>query len=208
MRMVLPKGRLLEGVISALEQVGVRFDLVDRNYSPRCSDDAIEAKLLKVRAIPQLVALGNFDVGFCGLDLVREADYDDVVPLVDLGCNAVDIVVAVAKKDANILQCPPRRPLLIATEYEQLANRWAFDHNLAHIVIQTYGSTEGYAPADADIVFDCRETGRTLAANDLVVIETLMSSSTWCVVNRRALADEQRGVSVRALAERLRALLS
>jgi len=202
-RLVLPKGRLLDGVVAALDRVGLTFAFVDRNYRPTCSDPSVRAKLLKVRAIPQLVALGNFDGGFCGLDLVREADYEDVVPLVDLGLNAVQIVVAVPAGRPSVLDAPPRRPVLVATEYERLADRWALGRNLAHITIQTYGSTEGYAPDDADVVFDCRETGRTLAANDLVVVETLMDSSTWLVANRRSLADPTLGPSIRDLAERL-----
>ncbi|MBN2496285.1 MAG: ATP phosphoribosyltransferase [Deltaproteobacteria bacterium] len=207
MRLVLPKGRLLQGVLDLLARAGLTFEIEDRNYSPRASDARIEARIFKVRAVPQLVALGNFDLGFCGLDLVKEADYEDVVPVLDLGLNPVDLVVAVAEEHRQIVDHPPRRPVLIATEYERTADRWALAHNLAHITIQTYGSTEGYAPADADIVFDCRETGRTLAANDLVVIETIVESSTYMVANRRSLASPGTGGLIRELECELRRAL-
>ncbi len=204
LRLVLPKGRLLEGVESLLAKQGITFDFIDRNYSPRCSDENIEAKLLKVRAIPQLVALQNFDIGFCGLDLVEEGDYEEVIPVQNLQLNKVEIVVAVPQGQEDIVKNPPKRPLLIATEYERMADKWALKNNLAHITIQTYGSTEGYAPEDADIVFDCRETGTTLRANNLVVIERLMDSATWLIANKHSLADKNKKIEIEKLAKKLR----
>jgi ATP phosphoribosyltransferase len=195
MRLALPKGRLLEGTFVRLARGGLTFRFAsDRDYRPTCSDPTVQAKLVKVRAIPQLVALGNFDVGFCGLDLVREAGYDDAVPILDLSLNRVEIVVAVRRGQDNLLAQPPKRPLLIATEYERLADEWALRHNLAHITIQTWGSTEAFAPEDADIVFDCMETGRTLEANGLVIVDRILSSATWLVANRRALKTQRAAI--------------
>jgi len=157
----------------------------------------VSSKVVKVRSVPQLVGLGNFQAGFCGLDLVTEAGHDEVRPLVNLGLNAVRLVVAVPQATPDLLQSPPKRPLVIATEYEQIAARWAMKRGLAHIIVQTWGSTEGYAPDDADIVFDNTETGATLRANGLVVIDEIMTSSTWLIANTQAADDPD----VRWLAE-------
>lgn len=179
---------------------GLTFRYVsDRDYSPRCNDPRIAAKLIKPRATPQMVALGNFDVGFCGLDILLDAAYDDAIPVFDLGLNPVKIVVAVPKGKEYVLTNPPKRPLLIATEYERIADNWAMARGLAHITIQTHGSTEAYAPEDADIVFDCRETGLTLDANNLVVIEELLNSTTHLIANRRALNDANRKETIEDL---------
>ena len=205
LRLALPKGRLQDGVLSLLAEAGVTFAFQsDRDYRPVVSDPRLAAKLVKVRAVPQLVALGNFELGFCGLDLVREADYEQVVPLLDLGLSPVELVVAVRAGDEDIVTHPPKRPLLIASEYVQLADRWALERNLAHITIQSWGSTEAYAPEDADIVFDCSETGTTLAANGLVVLERLMHSSTHLVAHGPALDVPE----VRALIDELSARLA
>jgi ATP phosphoribosyltransferase len=201
MRLGLPKGRLLEGVLGRLERAGVTFHFdSDRHYKPASNEPAISAKLFKARAIPQLLALGNIDLGFTGLDLVAEAGYEQIVDLLDLGLNRVELVVAVARAERDLLESPPRRPVVIATEYEQLAARWAMEHRLAHIAIQTHGSTEAYLPEDADIIFDCTETGATLAANDLVIIDRLMVSTTHLFANRRALESNP---AVEELAARL-----
>ncbi len=204
MRFALPKGRLLSGVTDLLEKTGLTFHFDnDRDYSGEGSVAGTSGKLIKARAVPQMVALGNFEVGFCGIDLVRDSGYEQVVPLLDLGLNGVIIVVAVPRARADILENPPRRPLLIATEYERLADAWAFEHGLAHITIQTHGSTEAYVPEDADIIVECVETGRTLEANDLVAVEELFPSTTHMVANRMALEDVQKGEQIRALVEQL-----
>ena len=202
--MALPKGRLFEGVRERLERVGVTLTfLSDRDYRPEVRGASFDAKLVKARAVPQLVALGQFQIGFAGVDLLREADYEQVVAITDLGLNPVRIVVAIPEDRAGLLEAPPRRPVVIATEYERIADRWALERNLAHIVIQTHGSTEAYAPEDADIVIDCVESGATMAANGLVVIEELFRSTTWLVANRAALAEEAIRPSIDALARRL-----
>jgi ATP phosphoribosyltransferase len=189
MKLALPKGRLFEGVIAWLADRGVTFDFKnDRDYSPQCSDPATRPRVRKVRAIPQLLSYGIFDAGFCGLDLLEEGScYKEVWPVLDLGLNPVKLVVAIHESQAGILEAPPPRPLVIASEYENIAHQWAWKRGLAHILVNTYGSTEGYAPEDADIVFDCVETGATMEANGLVVVETVMDSSTWLVANKEAL---------------------
>jgi len=206
MRLAIPKGRLMSGVLDRLTRAELELSFAgDRDYRPRCNDPRVTARLFKPRAIPQLVAMGRYDAGFCGLDLVLESGYEQVLPLADLGLNAVELVVAVPRGLAGLLKSPPKRPVVIATEYPMLASRWALEHNLAAIVLQTWGSTEAYAPDDADVVLDCVETGRTLEANGLVVLERLARSTTWFVVEKRALDDPERGPTLRELATRLEA---
>jgi ATP phosphoribosyltransferase len=89
--------------------------------------------------------------------------------------------------------------VVIATEYEGLAAQWALSRGLPAIVVNTYGSTEGYAPRKADIVFDCVETGDTMRANGLVVLEELMESSTWVVVAKSSLSRKDVNAVVELL---------
>lgn len=186
-RLALPKGRLLDNVLKLLSEINVNFKFKnDRDYNPIANDKEITAKVVKVRAIPQLLALGQFTVGFAGLDLIKESGYDGIKPLLDLGLNPVRLVVAVHKEQKDILLNPPKRPILIATEYEHIAHEWAMKNNLSHIIIQTWGSTEAFAPDDADIIFDNIDTGRTMDANNLIVIDEILHSSTYLVVNSEA----------------------
>lgn len=204
MKIAMPKGRLLPGVQEVLAQAGVVFcQPHPRTYTLEGSDPAVQAKLYKPRAIPQLVALGICDVGFVGLDLVKESGYEQVIVLLDLGLNPVEIVVAVHQSTPDLLEHPPKRPLVIATEYVNLSYKWAIDRGLSHIVIQTWGSTEGYAPDEADIVFDCTETGATIDANGLILVGHILRSSTCLIANARSMEDPQ----TRQHIERLRQAL-
>jgi len=177
-RVGIPKGRLFDAVANAMAGAGFPLEVVARNYHPHCP--GLIAFLLKPRSVPQMVALGLLDMGFCGRDLVVESGYDDRLAVIaDLGTQPVRLMVASAQPD--ILAHPPRKPLVIATEFPAIADRWATAHNLAHICINTWGSTEAWAPAYADIVVDVVETGETLRANGLVVLEEILQSSTVLV---------------------------
>lgn len=179
MRLALPKGRLLKQVLSYCASCGYDFSSEngDRDYDIFCSDPTIKAKLVKVKAIPQSIALGNYDAGFVGLDLLLNSNFH-VQGLVDLGLQPVKLVVA-QSQNSDVLNEVKDRPIVIATEYENIARKWASQKGISHIVIQTYGSTEGYVPDDADLVLDNVDTGDTMKANRLEIIEELFTSTTY-----------------------------
>lgn len=180
----IPKGRLFKPVLDILKQSDIYLDIKnDRDYRPKSNVKDIEFKIFKPRAIPQLIVLGNLDAGFTGLDLARESGYTQFGFNIEYEVAKVDLVVAVHNSNPNLLLDPPKRPLLIATEYPNIASNWASNHNLAHIILKTYGATEAYAPEDADIVLDCVETGNTMEANNLVIVDKIMSSSLHLFVN-------------------------
>jgi ATP phosphoribosyltransferase len=199
MRIALPKGRLLPGVLQVM--AGFGFDFPERAYTAVSRE--ITAKLVKARAIPQLVAHGIVDLGCVGLDCVADRAYENAVPLRDLGLNRVEIMVALARSQRDLLLSPPPRPLVIATEYPGIGSRWAQERGLAHILVETFGSTEGYAPDLADVVIDCVETGATMEANGLVIVEHLMTSTTWLIANRLLLEDPDGRRKVEAFVGRL-----
>ena len=203
MRLAIPKGHLFAGVLGILGKAGITFDIPKRNYKPTCSEPDIQAKLVVARAVPLLIGLGQFQAGFCGRDLLYEAQDEKLVSLLDLGLNPVHLVVAQNRSGQDFLKNLPDRPLVIATEYERSASDWAFRRGLAHIIIQTWGSTEGYLPEDADLIVDCVETGLTLEANNLAVVEELCDSTTQFVTRR----DFAELPEVQSLANRLSAAM-
>jgi ATP phosphoribosyltransferase len=188
LRLVIPKGRLKSKVFALLcDCFEVNLQSA-RNYVPLFPEDNIRAKFCKARAIPQLIAMKKYDVGFCGLDLMKEyylrSGSQNSSQIKCLDFNKVRVVVAVSShRRPDFLLNPPKRPLIIATEYPNIASDWALKRGLAHVILQTWGSTEGYVPEDADIIIDCCETGETLAANKLKEIETLFYSSTCIFSN-------------------------
>lgn len=176
----IPKGRPLPGLQDFLVSRELFLPGVNsRKYLNKGMASSIFS--IKPRAIPQLVSLGMLDVGFCGKDIIEESIYENLVEVIDLGLNKVRIVAAA--QDENILK-NISKPLVVATEYPNLADMWLSNLGIPHITIESYGSTEGYIPNLADIILDVFESGKTLAANNLKVIESLGESSTVLVARK------------------------
>lgn len=172
----IPKGRLCDSVAVVMRRANHALKIEPRNYHPACPN-GLDPFFLKPRAIPQMVALGLLDGGFIGKDLVEESGWGDHLQVaVDLNTQRVMLVAAAA--DASILTYPPKKVLRIATEFPNIADRWATSKNLAHLCINTYGSTEAWVPEFCDIAVDVVESGATLKANGLTVVETLFPSTT------------------------------
>lgn len=183
LRVGIPKGRLLDTALDAMKRAGFPLEVTPRNYHPLCP--GLRPFLLKPRSIPQMVAHGLLDAGICGRDLVLESGCDDRLEVaVDLGTQRVRLVAAAAR-GADLLRNPPARPLYLATEFPLIASRWATGKNLAHVLLNTWGSTEAWVPEYADLCVDVVETGETLAANGLEILEELLTSTTVLVVRSR-----------------------
>jgi ATP phosphoribosyltransferase len=181
-RVGIPKGRLLQALLPVLGKAGVDFSaLAPRQLS--LTVGGVRYYLLKPRSIAQLVALGFLDAGFCGRDLLMESGYDDRLEVFhDLKTQPVQLCVGATSKD--IVDRPPERPVAIATEFPLLASRWAFGKNLSHIILASWGSTEAWVPDLADVIVDVVETGATMQANGLVLLETILESTTVMVQRR------------------------
>ena len=122
LRLALPKGRMQDGVLRLLREAGVSITLGARTYRPTTSLPDLDAKMLKPRNIVEMLDVGRRDVGLVGADLVAERGAA-LVEVLDTGLDPVQIVAAAPPAicpDGALLD----RPLLIATEYEQLAAAW------------------------------------------------------------------------------------
>lgn len=188
MKLAVPKGRLQEPALALLAEAGYPMRLTAARALRLDAPAGIDARLFKPRSIPGLVEIGAMDVGLTGLDVMRDAAPSHALCRLDLGLNRVRIVVATPAAKAGILDDPPPRPLVVATEYAHLAEEWMLARGLAHVVLASHGSTEAYLPDVADVIIDCVETGATLAANGLVAVSELFESTTWLVAHEDALA--------------------
>jgi len=190
LRLAIPKGRMYEGVTRLLAEAGVDLTQTVRSYRPHVTLAGCEVKILKPQSIVEMLHAGSRDVGFAGADWVAELD-GDLVELVDTGLDPVRVVAAApgALVDAGAL---PNRPLVVASEYERLTRRWIADQDLDAAFVRSYGATEVFPPEDADLIVDNTATGSTLEANNLVIVDELMSSSTRLYANPDALADPDR----------------
>lgn len=175
------------GVLDLLRDAGIQVASSDRGYRPTLSLAGYEVKMLKPQNVVEMLSTGSRDVGFAGADWVSELGAD-VVELLDTGLNPVRIVAA-APKELLVDGQLPGRPLLVASELEQITTEWMRRKKLNATFVRTYGATEVFPPEDADIIVDVAASGATLRANGLVIIEELLTSSTRLFASRRAMQD-------------------
>jgi ATP phosphoribosyltransferase len=209
----LPKGRMYDGVARLLAEAGMPIGAGPRGYRPRLPLEGVEAKILKPQTIVEMLALGVRDLGFAGADWVsellptlRSEGGLDPVEVLDTGLDPVRLVVAAP---ASLL-CDgalPNRPLRVASEYVRLADAWALRRGCGDRTIRSWGATEVFPPDDADVVLDITQSGATLAANGLVVVEELLVSSTRLYASAAAWRDQRLRSTIETIAMLLRSVL-
>ena len=200
-RMLIPTGRMNSQLMPLLTECGYHVEESDRNYRPRCQVDEIDVKFLKPINIPNLIAIGRHDFGFCGMDWVKEHSAR-VEVMLELGLNPVRLVLA-APEGTTLAKLKKKEKPVLATEYVNIGRKYLKKQGINAIVLRTNGTTEVYPPDDADMIIDNTSTGSTLKANQLAILDTLMHSSTSFLVNRELLKNSQ----IRKQAENIAMLL-
>lgn len=200
LRLALPKGRMESGVLALLADAGIRVSVGARGYRPTVSLPGVEAKVLKPQNIIEMLAAGSRDIGFAGADWVEELGLTgELVDLLDTGLDPVRLVAAAPASLAPGGRLPRDRALVVASEFEVLTERWIVSRGLNARLVKSFGATEVFPPEDADLIVDIAASGATLAANNLVVCDELLKSSTRLYANPRALERP----ATRELAERI-----
>lgn len=192
-RFALPKGRMQEGVATLLGDAGIRLRAGSRGYRPSINLPNVVVKILKPQSIVEMLHLGSRDVGFAGADWVAELDAE-LVELLDTGLDPVRVVAAAPPEFAERIRKPNKKdpPLLVASEYQRLTQKWIEKRNIKASVVRSYGATEVFPPEDADCIVDNTATGSTLIANGLEIVDELLQSSTRMYANPRALENPDK----------------
>ena len=144
-RIGLPKGHMQTGVLALLDDAGVDVRLGGRNYRPLLSWPGFEAKLLKPQNVVRMLHAGSRDLGFAGADWVAELGAD-LVELLDTRLDPVQVVAAAPDalvvdgglavgRSAGRSASPAGRPLVVASEYVRLAERWIADQPFEAILV-------------------------------------------------------------------------
>lgn len=196
LKLVIPKGSLEQQTLRLFEEADLRVRRgSDRDYHGTIDDERIErVSLLRPQEIPLYVQDGLFDLGITGQDWIAEtaADVQVLTPLSYAKSGSghgTKVVLAVpADHPANSAkEMPPGSR--ISTEFESLTKRYFEDLGIDVHVVWSFGATEAKVPEIVDAIVDITETGSTLRAHGMKVIETLMTSEPVLVANREAAAD-------------------
>lgn len=210
LRIAFPKGSLQESTISLFKKAGYRIRVGHRSYVPSIDDPELEGLLIRAQEIPRYVAQGALDVGLTGWDWILESGVDlvEVAELVYAkeGFRPVRWVVAVPE-DSPIERVEDLQGKRIATELVEVTKRFLRERGIEAHVEFSWGATEVKPPELADAIVELTETGTSLRANRLRIVETVLESTTRFVMNRRAYEDSWKREKAENLAMLLKGAL-
>ncbi|MEP0548414.1 MAG: ATP phosphoribosyltransferase [Rhodothermales bacterium] len=192
LRLGLPKGSLQDSTFDLLAKAGFNFSVSSRSYFPSIDDDELTAMLVRAQEMARYVEDGVFDAGITGLDWIAEtsADVHVVADLVysKASMRPVRWVLAVPE-DSDIQSVHDLEGKRIATEVVNLTKRWLADNGVTADVEFSWGATEVKAPDLVDAIVEVTETGNSLRANNLRIVEVLLKSNTQLIANKAAWED-------------------
>ena len=203
----LPKGSLQQTTEKLFALAGFNLSIAERSYYPEIDDPELSCVLIRAQEIARYVEQGVLDAGITGLDWVLEngAKVKELADLVAPWPNyrPVRWLLAV-KEDSRFASVRDLEGGRIATETVALTKRYLKQHGVRAEVEFSYGATEVKPPLLADAIVDVSETGGSIRANRLRVIDTVLESTPRFIANKEAHADEWK----RRKLERLLLLLN
>lgn len=194
LRLGLPKGSLQDATFSLFERAGFRFKTTSRSYEPIVDDEEIEPVLLRPQEIPEYVADGVIDAGLTGHDWVTDcgADVEELCELrySKLTNNPIRIVLAV-HNDSPFQSLEDLRGKRLATEYVRLTKRHFAERGVDAEIEFSWGACEVKVPNLVDAIVVNTETGSSLRAHNLRIVETLLTSTTRFIANKNVWAEDE-----------------
>ena len=211
LKLGIPKGSLQDATIALFERAGWRIFANGRSYFPSIDDAEIECMLVRAQEMARYVEKGALDAGLTGNDWVMENETD------------VEYVTSLTYSKASrqkvrwVLCVPEDSPFqkpedlagkVIATELVEFTKRYFASKKIPVKVEFSWGATEVKPPTLADAIVEVTETGSSLRANRLRIIETLMESETQLFANKAAFKDEWKRKKIENISLMLNAAIA
>ncbi len=211
LKLGLPKGSLQESTLRLFKKAGYNISISSRSYYPVVDDPDISAMLIRAQEMARYVEDGYLDCGLTGLDWIKEQNAD-VVEVAELqygkeGFRPVRWVIAVPM-DSKIKTVKDLQGKRIATELMGYTKRFLKSRGVTAQVDFSWGATEVKPPQLADAIVDVTETGSSLRANNLRIVEVILESTTRFVANKKALQDKWKRTKIENIAMLLKGALA
>src|SRR6267143_41421 len=195
LRIGIPKGSLQEATLQLFARAGLEVYTSARSYFASTADPEIECMLIRAQEMARYVEHGALDAGLTGLDWVVESGLQ-VIPVVDLiyGKRSRGKVrwVLAAPEDSPFHRAEDLSGRIIATELVNVTRHYFRGKGVEVEVEFSWGATEVKPPMLADAIVEVTETGSSLKANRLRILETVLESNTQVIANRNSWADPER----------------
>jgi ATP phosphoribosyltransferase len=210
LKLGVPKGSLQEPTVRLFEKAGYQIVVRDRSYRPYIDDAEVECLMFRAQEMARYVERGVLDVGLTGKDWILENEAD-VVEVADLvysktTAKAYRWVLAVPE-DSDVQTVQDLEGKRIATELVQATRRYLERHGVSAEVEYSWGATEIKTPLLVDAIVEGTETGSSLRANRLRIVDTVAESTTKLIANRQAWAVPWKREKIETLAMLLKGAL-
>ncbi len=211
LKLGIPKGSLENTTINMLAKAGYKVTLSSRSYVPNIDDPEIECLLIRAQEMARYVGEDVLDAGITGYDWILEsgAQIIEVAELVygKVGRHPLRWVVAVPE-NSSIKTPADLQGKRIATEAVNMTRNYLQKHGVEADVEFSWGATEAKPPILADAIVEITETGSSLKANKLKIIDTVCVSTTRLIANKTAMNDPFKKGKIERLALLLKAVLT
>lgn len=193
LKLALPKGSLQDATVDLFRKAGFNVYVSSRSYRPSSDDDSLDLYLIRAQEIARYVHQGFIDCGITGRDWIYE-NRADVDVLADLAYSKATSKptrwVLVVPEDSPIRSVADLEGKRIATEGVGITERWLAEKGVKADVEFSWGATEVKVPDLVDAIVDITETGSSIRANKLRIVDTLMTSYPQFIANKTAMQDE------------------
>ncbi len=211
LKLGIPTGSLQESTLKLFRKAGYHISVSSRSYYPSFDDIEVEAMLIRAQEMARYVEDGILDCGLTGKDWILEqnADVHEVAELIYAkeGLRPVKWVIAVPN-DSKIKSVKGLNGKRIATELVGFTKRYLKAKGIKAEVDFSWGATEVKPPYLADAIVELTETGTSLRANNLRIVETILESSTRFIANKKAWQDRWKKQKMQNIVMLLKGALS
>ena len=195
LKLGIPKGSLQDATVELFRKAGFKINISERSYYPAIDDEGIECLLVRAQEMARYVEEGLLDAGLTGYDWIIEnqADVREVADLVysKTGSGKARWVLAVPN-DSPITSAKHLQDKRIATEAVNMTHRYLEKYGITAKVEFSWGATEVKPPHLADAIVEITETGSSLRANNMRIVETVLETNTKLIANQAAYQVEEK----------------
>lgn len=206
----LPKGSLEDSTKALFAKAGWKITTSSRSYKPSIDDPELDGRFVRAQEVARYVAHGFFDCGLTGWDWVQENNAD-VVEVCDLVYSRASTLksrwVLCVPESSSVKTAADLAGKRVATELMETTKRWFAERNIPALVEFSWGATEVKVPDLVDAIVDITETGSSLRANKLRIVDTLLETNTKLIANKDAWANPAKRRKIETIALLLRGAL-
>jgi len=206
----LPKGSLEESTMRLFAKAGFKITKSSRSYRPAINDDELDGRFVRAQEISRYVEHGYFDCGLTGYDWVVENNAD-VVEVCDLVYSRASRTksrwVLAVPEDSPVQKAEDLEGKYVATEVVNIVNKYFAEKGVKAEVEFSWGATEVKVPDLVDAIVDLTETGSSLRANKLRIVDTLLETNTKLIANKDSWAEPEKRKKIEQISLLLQAAL-